>query len=165
MSLQMMHLRLNAALTHDLAVNSELSLQDYVVLVALTAEAEGRLRLFELGQLLGWEKSRISHQVSRMVERGQVKKYECRSDRRGQFVEVTPSGRAAIEAAAPSHVEAVRRLFVDSLSREQLQQVAEVAETVLQAVKEETARTCPNLEGELEADKEASGDKERDEPG
>ncbi|HMK97035.1 MAG TPA: MarR family winged helix-turn-helix transcriptional regulator [Acidimicrobiales bacterium] len=138
-SLQRMHLRLNAALGHDLAAHSELSQQDYIVLVVLTERPEGALRLFELGHELGWEKSRVSHQVTRMAARGLVEKFVCSSDRRGQLVRVTEQGRNDIAAAAPSHVSAVRRFFVDRLSRDQLGQVAAAAEGVLQGLEE----VCP----------------------
>ena len=67
--LQLMQMRLEADLARQLATESGLSYPDYVVLVALTDLPEGRLRLFELGALLGWEKSRLSHHVARMVER------------------------------------------------------------------------------------------------
>src|SRR5687768_4921897 len=83
----------------------------------------------ELGALLGWEKSRLSHHVRRMAERGLVKKEKCASDRRGSFVSVTTAGRKEIEAAAPGHVAAVRQLFVDRLTGDQLDAVADVAET------------------------------------
>ena len=135
-SLQMMNLRLSAALGRDLAAQSNLSQQDYLVLVVLTDRPDGTLRIFELGQELGWEKSRISHQVSRMVARGLLEKFVCSSDRRGQFVRVTPRGRAVIAAAAPSHVAAVRRFFVDRLSRDQLGHLASVAQVVLEALGE-----------------------------
>jgi DNA-binding MarR family transcriptional regulator len=91
------------------------------------------MRAFELGALLGWEKSRLSHHVQRMAERGLVKKEKCGSDRRGSFVSVTAAGRKEIEAAAPGHVNAVRKLFVDHLTGEQLDAIAEAAETVLAA--------------------------------
>ncbi len=135
-----MQARLNAQLARDLSAHSELSYQDYVVLVALTAQPDGRLRVSPLGHQLGWEKSRISHQVTRMAERGLVEKWKCGEDGRGALVEVTDLGRARIEAAAPSHVDAVRRLFVDRLTPAQLEGLAAVAETVLAAVaSEETA--------------------------
>jgi DNA-binding MarR family transcriptional regulator len=128
-------------LARDLSAHSGLSFQDYVVLVALTDQPGGQLRLLHLGNLLGWEKSRISHQVSRMAERGLVEKRKCGSDRRGAFVAVTPKGHVEIEAAAPSHLEAVRRLFVDRLTPAQLANVAEVAEIVLAAVADEERQT------------------------
>ena len=68
------------------------------------------MRLFELAEVLGWEKSRLSHHVGRMADRGLVKNERCDSDRRGAFVVVTDRGRQEIEAAAPGHVTAVRRL-------------------------------------------------------
>jgi DNA-binding MarR family transcriptional regulator len=130
-ALQMMQMRLEGELARQLATGSGLSYQDYAVLVALTAEPEGRMRAFELGAVLGWEKSRLSHHVRRMADRGLVKKDKCAADRRGSFVAVTAKGRREIEAAAPGHVAAVRRLFVDRLTGEQLDAVADAAETVL----------------------------------
>ena len=130
-SLQFMQMRLNAALARQLAADSALSYPDYLLLVALTDQPDGRLRLFELARDVGWEKSRLSHQVSRMADRGLVAKERCDLDRRGSYVVLTPAGRKAIEAAAPGHVEAVRRLFVDKLTPEQLDLVREAAEVVL----------------------------------
>jgi DNA-binding MarR family transcriptional regulator len=130
-ALQFMQMRLDAELARQLAVDSGLSYPDYVVLVALTDQPDGRLRLFELGRVLGWEKSRLSHHVSRMVARGLVEKEACDSDRRGAHVVVTAQGRAEIEAAAPGHVAAVRRLFVDRLTPAQIAAVADAAEAVL----------------------------------
>jgi DNA-binding MarR family transcriptional regulator len=100
--------------------------------------------LTRLGHELGWEKSRISHQVKRMAERGLVEKCRSGDDGRGAVVQVSPLGRQRIEAAAPSHVEAVRRLFVDRLTRGQLDNLGVVARTVLEAVvAEEAEEACP----------------------
>ncbi|HZB42424.1 MAG TPA: MarR family winged helix-turn-helix transcriptional regulator [Ilumatobacter sp.] len=134
--LQMMQMRLDGELARLLALESGLSYQDYTVLVALTDQPEGRMRAFELGAVLGWEKSRLSHHVQRMAERGLVRKEKCASDRRGSFVSVTAAGRKEIEAAAPGHVAAVRQLFVDRLTGDQLDAIADVAETVLAAFDE-----------------------------
>ena len=135
-ALQMMQMRLDGELARQLANESGLSYQDYTVLVALTGRTDGRLRAFELGHLLGWEKSRLSHHVERMAQRGLVKKEKCASDRRGSFVTVTAKGRREIESAAPGHVNAVRKLFVDRLTGEQLDAIAGAAETVLAALEE-----------------------------
>ncbi len=130
-ALQFMQMRLEAELARQLATDSGLSYPDYLVLIALTDHPDGRLRLFELGRVLGWEKSRLSHQVARMAARGLVKKEKCDSDRRGAYVAVTRQGRKEIGAAAPGHVATVRRLFVDVLTPEQLDVVADAAEAVL----------------------------------
>ncbi len=101
------------------------------------------MRLFELAEGLGWEKSRASHHVGRMLERGLVKRQKCTDDRRGSYVAVTAKGRREIEAAAPGHVAAVRRLFVDRLTPEQLDAIAEAAETVLAGFGEIDASPAP----------------------
>lgn len=130
-ALQLMQMRLEAELARQLAEESGLSYPDYLVLVVLTDQPHGRLRLFELGRMLGWEKSRLSHHVARMTDRGLVKKEKCGSDRRGAFVAVTIEGRKAIESAAPTHVRGVRRLFIDRLTPDELDVIATAAEKVL----------------------------------
>ena len=126
-----MHLQLTGVLSHELAEQSGMSYQDYIVLAVLTGQPDGAMRAFELGREIGWEKSRLSHHISRMTERGYVTKRKCKTDQRGAFVVVTPKGRRAIEAAAPGHVAGVRRHFVDLLSAKELQTVAAVASAVL----------------------------------
>lgn len=133
-ALQMVQMRVEGELARRLAAESSLSYSDYVVLVALTDQPDGRMRLFRLGCELGWEKSRLSHHVTRMTKRGLVAKEQCDSDRRGAFVVVTDQGRREIHAAAPGHLDAVRDLFVDHLSDEQLDAIADAAETVLAAI-------------------------------
>ncbi len=130
-ALQRMQARLNATLNRQLSAESGLSLQDYAVLVALTDRPEAKMRPFELGRELGWEKSRLSHHISRMVERGLVARERCPTDHRGWFVVITEPGLKAIESAAPGHVVAVRRWFVEQVTPEQLRVVAEVANCVL----------------------------------
>ena len=135
-ALQFMQMRLDGELARQLATDSDLSYPDYVVLVALTDRPEGRMRLFELGAVLGWEKSRLSHHVARMAGRGLVDKEPCDADRRGAHVLVTRRGSTELEAAARGHVAAVRRLFVNRLTEEQLDTIADAAETVLAALDE-----------------------------
>ena len=131
-----MQMRLEGELARQLAADSGLSYPDYLVLVALTDRPDGRMRLFELAGVLGWEKSRASHHVARMAARDLVKKETCDSDRRGAYVVVTRRGRRDIAAAAPGHVAAVRRLFVDRLTPSQLDAIGEAADIVLAALDE-----------------------------
>ena len=128
---QLMQMRLEFELARRLAADSGLSYPDYTVLVALTEQADGRVRAFELARVLGWEKSRLSHHVTRMAARGLVERERCPSDRRGAFVVVTPRGRREIAAAAPGHVRAVRDLFVDRIPPAQLDAIGDAAEIVL----------------------------------
>jgi DNA-binding MarR family transcriptional regulator len=138
-SLQFMQMRLEGELARQLAADSGLSYPDYVALVALTDSDDGRLRLFELADVLGWEKSRLSHHIARMVTRGLVTKEKCDDDRRGAYVVVTQRGRQQITAAAPGHVATVRRLFVDQLTASQLDTIGEVARIVLAALDDRLA--------------------------
>ena len=103
-------------------------------MVALTEQPDGRMRLFELAEVLGWEKSRVSNQVARMSNRGLVVKEKCNSDRRGAFVVITAAGRRKIEAAAPGHAATVRQLFVDRLTTAQLDAIDDIAHVVLAAL-------------------------------
>ncbi|WP_420450236.1 MarR family winged helix-turn-helix transcriptional regulator [Ilumatobacter sp.] len=129
--LQFMQMRLDAEIGGRLSADSPLSYQDYIVLIELTDRADGQVRQFELVRDLGWEKSRLSHHVTRMESRGLVEKRKCPSDRRGAFVGITPAGTAAIEAAAPGHLEAVRDAFVDHLDEHELEVFATVCERIL----------------------------------
>jgi DNA-binding MarR family transcriptional regulator len=132
----LMQLQLFALLGRELAADG-LSFSDYLVLANLSDRDEGRARPVELGRELGWEKSRVSHHLSRMERRGLVERVPCPTDQRGWFVSMTDDGRAAITAAAPDHVEIVRRHFVDLLSPEQLRALDEIATTVLDHLSED----------------------------
>jgi DNA-binding MarR family transcriptional regulator len=114
-----------------------LSEADYEVLVNLSEAPDGRLRAFELGRATEWEKSRLSHHVTRMAERGLVARESCPTDTRGAVLAITPAGRSAIESAAPQHVEHVRRWFIDALSPAQLDALADICETVLARLDDE----------------------------
>ncbi|SHN29578.1 MarR family winged helix-turn-helix transcriptional regulator [Cryptosporangium aurantiacum] len=126
-----MQAELTARLARQLQTESDLSLADFEVLVNLTDVPEGRMRVTELAKLLQWEKSRLSHHFSRMEKRGLVVRENCPSDARGAFVVLTPEGRSAIEAAAPGHVETVRRLMFDGLTSEQVAALTAIANVVL----------------------------------
>jgi DNA-binding MarR family transcriptional regulator len=129
-----MHAVVTAELARRLTAESTLSYPEYEVLVALTDHPEGRLRPFEIAGRFGWEQSRVSHQVDRMVKTELVAKVRCDLDRRGWFVEATTAGRQAITSAAPGHVAAVCELFVDRLTDAQLATIASAAHDVLSAV-------------------------------
>ena len=123
--------QLNARMNRQLQDDYGVSLADYDVLVALSEAPEGRLRVFEIAGALAWEQSRVSHQIARMQRRGLVARQECPADARGAFAVLTDVGRAAIERAAPAHVETVRELVFDGLSRDQLAALTAITSGVL----------------------------------
>jgi DNA-binding MarR family transcriptional regulator len=95
--------RLDVELNRQLQECNDLSQSDYAVLVELNEAAEGRLRPVELGAVLAWEQSRLSHHLSRMVKRGLVVREECTSDRRGAYVVLTRAGKHAIITGIKMH--------------------------------------------------------------
>ncbi|RTL63347.1 MAG: MarR family transcriptional regulator [Pseudonocardiaceae bacterium] len=126
-----MQAQLNAELHRRMQAESGLSLADFDVLVALTDRASERMRVLELAEALQWEKSRLSHHLSRMQKRGLIEREDCPDDARGAFVLLSAEGRRAIDAAAPPHVAAVRELVFDGLDDSDVDALARVAEAVL----------------------------------
>jgi DNA-binding MarR family transcriptional regulator len=120
--------RLQTAMHRQLQQDCELSLSDYDVLVALSER--GPLRINELGDALAWEQSRLSHQLRRMRGRGLVARQGSDDDRRGATVDLTDGGRAALEVAAPGHVELVRSAMFEGISESQLRAFGAVAKAV-----------------------------------
>jgi DNA-binding MarR family transcriptional regulator len=120
-----------AALGRALKEDSELSMQDYETLVHLTEAEDGRLRISVLADTMHWERSRLSHHLRRMELRQLIAKEECSSDGRGAFVGITEQGRAALAAAAPGHLAAVRRVFLDGATEEELAVLGTFLERVI----------------------------------
>jgi DNA-binding MarR family transcriptional regulator len=123
--------QLSARMNRQLQDEYGISLADYEVLVPLSEAPAGRLRVFEIADALAWEQSRVSHQLARMRRRGLIAREECQADARGAFVALSQAGRAAIERAAPAHVEMVRQLVFDELSPDQVTALTEVTSHVL----------------------------------
>ncbi|GAA2349334.1 MarR family winged helix-turn-helix transcriptional regulator [Dactylosporangium salmoneum] len=113
-----------------------LTAAEYAVLVSLSEAPGGRLRVFQLRQAADWEKTRLTHQITRMTARGLVAREPCVDDPRGAFVVLTEAGREAIEAAAPRHVAHVRHWFFDALRPEQVEALIELSGTVLSRLPE-----------------------------
>ncbi len=113
---------------------SGLSGADYAVLAVLSALDGDRMPARDLCNALGWEKSRLSHQLRRMQKDGLISREPNPDDARSTMVCLLPAGRAAIEKAAPGHVEDVRRNFVDLLTPAELDLLATLNERILHHV-------------------------------
>src|SRR5262249_12898430 len=95
-------------------------------------EARGHpLRMSQLAEAAASSKSRISHAVARLEERGWIRRRDCPTDRRGQLAQLTDEGYAVLVAAAPGHVEQVRRTLFDPLTPEQVRQLHAIPRSVL----------------------------------
>ena len=92
-----------------------LDLAEYEILVCLQDSEGRRLRMSELAEAVHQSRSRLTHTVTRMERRGLVSRVSCPSDRRGVWAELMPAGFDLLRAAAPSHVESVRRVFVEAV--------------------------------------------------
>ena len=120
---------LRGRIEQHLQTDSGLWHADYTVLAVLS-EADGhRLRAIELGERLGWEKSRLHHQLTRMCKRGLVR----RSSGEGRAVNVTSkaAGLSALGTAVPLHRQHVRQLVLDRISPDQLDQLGAISRTLL----------------------------------
>jgi DNA-binding MarR family transcriptional regulator len=103
----------------------------YEILVRLSESPGRALRMSQLADASTSSKSRLSHAVARLEERGWVQRLDCPTDRRGQVARLTDAGFAALEAAAPSHVEQVRRVLFDRLTGEQVVQLAAICNVIM----------------------------------
>ncbi len=130
---------LTARLDEQLASDAGLSGSDYTVLVPLSESPQGVLRARELGTGIGWDRSRLSHHLTRMEKRGLIVREECDEDARGLTVRLTDAGRSAIESAAPRHVECVQRSFFDLISNKELKTLGAVFNRVIDNLKSESA--------------------------
>ena len=134
---------LQAALNRQLQDEHGISLADYEVLGRLHDVSDHQLRVRDLLASLNWEQSRLSHQLTRMQRRGLVAREDCLEDRRGATYVLTDDGRAAIEQAAPSHVDAVRRLLLDQMAADQVRQLADLTSGALQRLRRADAVAQP----------------------
>lgn len=125
-----MHAKLTARLNREMQDQSGISIADFSVLVQLSEHLDARMRVLELARALRWEKSRLSHHLTRMQQRGLVERSNCSEDRRGAFVVLTDRGRDVVDGAAPQHVESVRRYLFDELSSDQVDALGAIATAV-----------------------------------
>lgn len=107
--------RLFDTLDHELKADAGIDLDQYEVLVRLSEAGDGRLRMSELAEQVCMSRSRLTHRIDKMVEAGLVERVQCPDDRRGMHAALTATGRARLEAAAPAHVDGVRRHLIEPL--------------------------------------------------
>jgi DNA-binding MarR family transcriptional regulator len=126
-SAQLLMDRLDRDLTHETGISHAY----YEILVALSETPGRMLRMSQLADRCLSSRSRLSHAVSRLEERGWVRRQVCEDDGRGQLAVLTDEGFAALEAAAPVHVASVRAHLFDQLSPEQVDAMRDIGETLL----------------------------------
>jgi DNA-binding MarR family transcriptional regulator len=122
------------ALDRQLQREAEMPHAYFEILVRLSETDGWSLRMSELADQTRSSRSRLSHAVARLEERGWVVREDCLTDRRGQLAKLTDAGFAVLEGAAPGHVATVRTLLIEALDREQLDQLAVIGEAIVAKV-------------------------------
>jgi DNA-binding MarR family transcriptional regulator len=121
-------------LDRQLQRDAGISQADFIVLGRLSESPDRRLRTGELAELLAWEKSRVSHQVTRMEARGLVERTECDTDGRGTWVGITTEGRRTMVSATREHAERIRELFFDELTDDEKAVLHDVTRRVMERI-------------------------------
>ncbi len=121
---------LAAAVDRDLQTGADMPHAYYEILVRLSEAPDRTLRMSDLAAASSSSRSRLSHAVARLEEAGWVRRESCPTDRRGSFAVLTDDGLAALTAAAPGHVETVRRHLVDVLTDDQLDQLEVICSAI-----------------------------------
>ena len=130
---------LSDVLEGQLARDAGLSGSEYAVLVELSHAPDHVLRPRELCAALSWDRSRLSHLVARMEQRGLVTREGCAEDARGSMVRLTDAGLRAVEDAAPEHSAAIRRYFFNPLSSDELDTLGVLLRHLLDNLKRDQA--------------------------
>lgn len=129
-----MRRQLELTLERRLQADAGISSPDYEILISLSEAPDNRLRAGQVGDIIGWEKSRVSHQISRMEQRGLVRREECDDDARGVWIVLTDDGRRAVVAASPDRSHAVREYFFDVLSDEEKSVLMKISKRVIEKI-------------------------------
>ena len=114
------HAELVRTLDAELAREHDLPLSSYEVLLYLNDSDDGRMRMSELADSVLLSRSGLTRLVDRLERQGLLRRERCTSDARGLFAEITPEGRRTFAAARKSHLDGVRRLFLERFSRDEL---------------------------------------------
>lgn len=126
--------RLPQALDAQLRRDAGISHFEYTVLASLS-EAEGRtLRMSELAVFVDGSLSRLSQVVSRLEQKGWVRRSSDPADGRYTLAHLTDNGWDKVVATAPGHVAEVRRLVLDPLTRTQARQLGTIGQRILHAI-------------------------------
>jgi DNA-binding MarR family transcriptional regulator len=131
----LMRRQLELTLERRLQADAGISGADFEILVSLFNDPAKRMRAGQIGDIIGWEKSRVSHQISRMEQRDLVKREECGDDARGVWVVLTSVGSRAVLEAERDRRDAVRQYFFDVLDSDEKRVLAEISRKVLDTIK------------------------------
>ena len=110
---------------HDIAQATGLSGPEFGVLSRLAGVGKGATRQHALARVMNWDKTRLSHQLTRMQERGLIERQRAKGQ--AVLVVLTEAGREKLESARPIHAESVRRNLLSRLTQEQIDTIVRVS--------------------------------------
>jgi DNA-binding MarR family transcriptional regulator len=133
-SLAYVLVRLPAALDARMQQDADMSQFEYMVVSALSMAPERTLRMSVLAAYTASTLSRLSNVVAKLENRGWIRREVDPTDRRASLARLTAHGWAKVVASAPGHVNEVRRLIFDPLTKAQQRQLGQIAERILKAI-------------------------------
>jgi DNA-binding MarR family transcriptional regulator len=139
----LVQMRLRYEMNHQLSMESDLSLNDFGILLTLNELRPEPMALRPLAARLGWELSRLSHHVRRMEQRGLVATARHPEDRRSTTVRATTAGQRTFESAIEGHAALVRRLYLDAVPEDAAPQMCEALEAVYASLLEHGTLPAP----------------------
>lgn len=139
-----------ARLERQLQVEHDLSHWDYEILVRLSEAPERQLRMSDLADATLSSRSRLSHAVGRMERLGWIERMGCPDDKRGTLARLTEAGFHALDAAAPGHVEEVRRSLVDRMSPHDFATLGAICESLVRGLEASDGSVPGQVAGEAE---------------
>jgi len=125
------HAHLVKALDAELESSHGLGVTSYEVLMYLADSPEGRMRMHDLAASVLLSRSGLTRLVDRLERESLIRRETCEDDARGSFACLTPAGREKLTAARRTHLDGVRRHFVEHLSADELEGLGEVWSKVL----------------------------------
>jgi DNA-binding MarR family transcriptional regulator len=114
------HSELVKTLDAELAREHDMPLSTYEVLLYLNDSDDGRMRMSELADSVLLSRSGLTRLVDRLERDGLLRRERCESDARGLFAEITDEGRRVFAAARATHLDGVRRIFLDRFTQDEL---------------------------------------------
>ena len=122
---RLMHEDVLGRVDRDITQTTGLSGSEFSVLSRLATIGKGEMRQKALARVMRWDKSRLSHQLTRMQRRGLIERHPI--DAGAVLVVLTDYGREKLDAARPIHAESIRRNLLSRLTQEQIDTVVRVS--------------------------------------
>ncbi len=122
------------SIDQQLQRDSKLGMVEYQVLAMLSESPERTRRMSSLAEVTNASLSRLSRVVTRLEERGLVRRETDPKDGRFTNAILTEDGLQTLAAAAPGHVAHVRSLVIDVLSPERLRTLGRDADRILSRI-------------------------------